>query len=494
MNTDIKKHYLLLFVFFFITYAYFFQGGGWNQNSRICLTRAIIHEWTFQIDRYKEDCHDPYFHEFVNTGDWAYFEGHYYTNKSPGLSFMAVVPFGVVEYFLKYIFPSNPQKQVFISAYISTLCTTVLLASLLCLLLFHVFTRFFGLGIAAGLMLTFFYGLGTLVFSYSTTFYCHLPSAFFSFLSFVLAMGLKHGRVQRKKTVALFSGFSVATAVLVEPSTVFTLWCIVGYFVCFKEGRRHLPFFFLGCVPPAIVQGFYNVVCFGGPFNTSYTYSNNQVMWIKNGSLFGLQSPKVLLHLLILPYRGIFVSSPVLLMIFPGMIFLLKQRKWIAETVISGAVFILFLILIACTFAWHGGSGAGPRYLLPAYPFLFLLTAFAIKEYPKFFKVIGFLSVIINFSITLIGNEIPWEIRNPLGDVVFKEILTGRVSINPSPISHFGMDNIYRVSEIAVWPQNFNSFNWGEFIFPHHIASVLPLFCFWALWWLLWRRDSSGKE
>ena len=45
-----KTQYYLIFFLFFITCGYFFQGGGWNQNTRICLTRAIIHQQSFIID------------------------------------------------------------------------------------------------------------------------------------------------------------------------------------------------------------------------------------------------------------------------------------------------------------------------------------------------------------------------------------------------------------------------------------------------------------
>ena len=88
--------YAMLFVLFFVSYGYFFQGGGWNQNSRICLTRALIDQRSFKIDCCKEDSQEM---EFVNTGDWAYRDGHYYSNKSPGLSFMAVPPFALTEIF-----------------------------------------------------------------------------------------------------------------------------------------------------------------------------------------------------------------------------------------------------------------------------------------------------------------------------------------------------------------------------------------------------------
>ena len=100
MTSNKKKQYYLIFFLFFITCGYFFQGGGWNQNTRICLTRAIIHQQSFIIDAYKEDSQDPPF-EFVNTGDWAFKDGHYYTNKAPGLSMLVVPSFALTEFFVK---------------------------------------------------------------------------------------------------------------------------------------------------------------------------------------------------------------------------------------------------------------------------------------------------------------------------------------------------------------------------------------------------------
>ncbi len=38
----IKRRALLISAVAFISYAYFYQGGGWNQNSRFDLVRAIV--------------------------------------------------------------------------------------------------------------------------------------------------------------------------------------------------------------------------------------------------------------------------------------------------------------------------------------------------------------------------------------------------------------------------------------------------------------------
>ena len=68
-----------LFVLLFVSYAYFYQAGGWNQNSRFDLVRAITNEHTLNIDPFR-----------YSTGDKAFADGHFYSDKAPGLAFAAV--------------------------------------------------------------------------------------------------------------------------------------------------------------------------------------------------------------------------------------------------------------------------------------------------------------------------------------------------------------------------------------------------------------------
>ena len=477
-----KYPYFILFVFFFISYGYFFQGGGWNQNARICLTRAIIHHGTFTIDCCKEDSKEM---EFVNTGDWAFYNGHYYCNKSPGLSFMAVPSFAIAEYFLRYILPDDGERQILYSAYFSTLCTTVLFSSLLCLLLFHVCHHFLQIDTRNAFLLTLLYGFGTLAFSYSTTFYCHQPAAFFSFFSFVLVLCIRHSNSQKKRGMAVLAGLSAALAVLIEPSALLMLVAISVYLMCFKKSRRYISLFVLGCIPLGLVQGWYNFVCFGHPLASSYSYANDMVMWEIEGRLFGMPSPIRFYNLLFSPYRGMFFSSPILLMMLPGIFFFWKKKKWRAEAIFCATASYFFIIFIASFHAWHGGSAPGPRYLLLAFPYCFLLTVFSLKRFSRLFKLLGMISILINLLITIVGNEIPREINNPLGEVIFENVIVGNVSINPVPFSHFENYDIYELANIKTWQPNFNSFNLGEIIFPHNLASILPLICFWVIWWIL---------
>src|ERR671918_2443203 len=68
-----------LFALVFGAYAYFYQAGGWNQNSRFDLTRALVEDGTSRIDA-----------SHKNTGDKAKREGHYYCDKAPGVSWLGV--------------------------------------------------------------------------------------------------------------------------------------------------------------------------------------------------------------------------------------------------------------------------------------------------------------------------------------------------------------------------------------------------------------------
>ena len=330
----------------------------------------------------------------------------------------------------------NRNGRCLLSAYVSNLTTVVPMSALLGVLMFHVFSYFFGLGQGAALLSALCFGFGTLAFPYSTAFYCHQPAAFCSFGSFVLAMHMRHDRSERKNGMALLAGFLAGLGVLLEPSAVYLLAAVLLYLGWFKQCRPYLVLFMLGCIPAALVQVYYNISCFGNPLALSYNYSNDLVMWKVQGNMFGFPKASALLQLLIYPYRGLFISSPILLLGLPGAVFLFREKQWRAEAVTCAAVSLFFIVFIASFHAWHGGSAPGPRYLLPAYPYMFLLAGFLVSRAPYLFAVAGIASIVINLAITIVAIEIPREIQNPLIDVVLNNILAGRVSVNPVPFSH----------------------------------------------------------
>jgi hypothetical protein len=180
-------------------------------------------------------------------------------------------------------------------------------------------------------------------------------------------------------------------------------------------------------------------------------------------------------------------------MAIPGFFIGIRSRKFTVEVVVASMIAIAFFIFLASYFGWDGGSTVGPRDILPMFPFLFLVASFSFRLFPKIFISLGVLSLIINLCITIVGNEVPYHIKNPLIDVILKNLLKGNVSINPFPISfldHYTAiyPSIYDFGNVEKWRPNFNSFNLGELLFPNSLLSILPLLCFWCLWGYLWIR------
>ena len=69
-----------IFLILLASYVYFLpRWADWNQNSRLDLVLAIVDQGTLCIDDY-----------YQNTGDYALFEGHYYSDKAPGTSFLGI--------------------------------------------------------------------------------------------------------------------------------------------------------------------------------------------------------------------------------------------------------------------------------------------------------------------------------------------------------------------------------------------------------------------
>ena len=99
---------LVISLALFLSMAYFYQGGGWNPNSRMNLVRSLGDEGSWSVDTWAH-----------NTGDRAKFGEHYYSDKAPGVSYLAL-PF----YSLYRLFFGTPSSD-----------RALMLASFLCVIM-----------------------------------------------------------------------------------------------------------------------------------------------------------------------------------------------------------------------------------------------------------------------------------------------------------------------------------------------------------------------
>src|SRR5438552_14142324 len=88
------------------SYAYFYQAGGWNQNSRFDLVTAIVERGTVRIDAYAD-----------NTGDKTVFDGHVYSDKAPGQALAAVPLVALATAFARIVGvdPTGPVSMAILS-------------------------------------------------------------------------------------------------------------------------------------------------------------------------------------------------------------------------------------------------------------------------------------------------------------------------------------------------------------------------------------------
>ena len=77
---------IIVGLFLLLVYGFFQQSGGWNENSRLDLISALVEHRTTVIDDYQK-----------NTGDKAFFDGHFYSDKAPGTALIGVPVYALLK-------------------------------------------------------------------------------------------------------------------------------------------------------------------------------------------------------------------------------------------------------------------------------------------------------------------------------------------------------------------------------------------------------------
>ena len=443
-----------LFLLTFVTYAWFFGGGGWNQNAHFDLTRALVERQTFHIDGYR-----------VNTGDigWSNVSGewHAYSNKPPGLPFLAAVPYFAIYHLERALHvPLDSWLWMTVNVYVLTLLVVATCGAGIAVLLFRWARRHAAPSHAV--LVALIGAFGTIVLPYSTMFFSPVPAAFFLLLAFC---------VLEERPVLAGAAAGIA-------GLCFYI-CIPAAAVLAVAARRKAWRFIVAGLPFGALLAWYHTVCFGAPWRTSLETAQN---FTERGLLLGLfrtyPTRPALWGLTFSEYRGLFFVSPVLLLAIVG---LWRMRR--RDAVIVLAVFAIFLLMVASFNGWEGGSSFGPRHILPAIPFLVLPLAFVRA---RWLVVPALVSVAINLLATAIDASPPGGIQRPLRDFY----LTKReVSINQQSVDELLPNHLYASgSKESRWA----SFNLGEFALGEgNPWSVLPVAA-WMLIGAAWLQRKAG--
>jgi hypothetical protein len=371
-------------VFLFCFFYFLPRQGDWNQNSRLDLTLAIVNHHAISIDAYH-----------WNTGvDSVYFRGHYYMNKAPAQSFLGVPIYATLRALLGWGNSSSLPAHIGLarwwhglySYYFLLQCLetmyTVAIPAVMFLMLFFWFLRYFLTSTLDRAVLTLALGLGTSVFAYSQVFYPHVPTAALHFAAFVILFVMSHpietGRSRARwfcfhpAQSMVLCGFLLGLAVLYD-HTAAIIAVPVGLYALLRAPVRYLIFLAAGALPCLLAAGLYDLAAYHNATVTGYNVYGSGIAgsdssWPPAGyGLFGLTFS---------PYRGLFFLSPFLLLAVPGCVVWAKRGgvEWLLCALVSAT----FTIAISTVSFWHGGVAVGPRYLIPAVPFLALPVAFVL--------------------------------------------------------------------------------------------------------------------
>ena len=253
-----KKEFKIFFTFFII-YLCFANFQNWNDNSKLDLTRAIVDEHRFEIDSYVN-----------NTGDRAYYDGHYYSDKAPGASFLTVPVYAVFKLFFGM---PNTDFKLHLLEFIIIAFSSVFFSALLAVLVYKI-SRFFLKKEYQKMLITIIFGLGTMIFVYATIYYQHVISTFFAFLCFYLIFKMKK---ENKGNYYFLAGLSGCMAFITDYLTTIIIFCCFIMILLNKKWKKTFSFL-LGFFLLVLILFFYNYSIFGNPFDLSYNHLDQDLI------------------------------------------------------------------------------------------------------------------------------------------------------------------------------------------------------------------------
>ena len=330
--------------------AYFFQGGGWNQNAHFITAVALVDDGTFIVDRYAQ-----------SSGDLARAPGGLVSVKPPLTAWLAAPAYALSRGLT--IAVKNPGDQVILRAYLTTLLTSGAAFVLLVILAYRLLCRRLPEWEAAVVALAF--GLATPIWPTATMLSQHV----FVCLVVLAAYGLlEESRLSGQPPSAprlLATGFLGGLAAAFEHWAPVVLLPLGLYALAQTRSPRRLVGFSVGVGAAALIPILRNILVFGDPFSVGYSHlTTADFADMHSAGFFGFDGFQWtrLYELTLGGSRGAFVLSPFLPAAIVGWVILLRNPSTRPEGLVTLAIAGGVLLMFASYEFWHAGSSLGSRY------------------------------------------------------------------------------------------------------------------------------------
>jgi hypothetical protein len=373
------------------------QSFSWNQTSHYDLIRSLNQEKT-TIDQYQ-----------ANTGDKAYYKGHYYSARAPGLALFSL-PFydtlnliGAESWTDAHVAPPNHPGDEMI--YLVGLWGNVLPGLLLLLLVWRVAERYEpGYGAAAAVVL----GLGTMVLPFSQLLFSHMFTTFLAFAAFWLMLRERDG--PPSPMLLGLAGLAMGYAFSSEYPTFFAA-LVLGLFMLSRKDSlnplgvlRRGGAYVVGGVVGIVPLLLYNHYAFHSWTHLAYSDIPRQQQ-----GFFGINVPNLkVLATLLFDSRGLLTISPILIMGVVGTVMLYRRGKRAEALTITGTC-VCYLGYNSGYYLPFGGGFMGPRFLDTMLPFLAFPVALTLKRFPGPTIALAAISITTTVIATLTHPLIGYE-------------------------------------------------------------------------------------
>ena len=361
MERGKRRWTIVAFAAFALAAVYPMQVNGWNQNAHYALVRALA-QGTPTIDETRNEIGD------LGTGDVTLVDGHYYSNKAPGLALATLPAFFVVEA-VGMRTTGDPTRVVW-----ALHVWSIALAAVLLLLLVRRVADGFAPGYGTTTALTL--GVGTLVLPFSTLYFAHVLGATLGFAAFAALWNERRGP-PRTSLVAL-AGLLAGCAVAVE-YTVAIVGLVLWLLVLARPPRLRRALAYVAGVALGVTPlAAYNLWAFGSVAH--FSYEENQVEPIGGVLGVGVPSPAAARDLLFSAW-GLLTNMPVLALGIVGAVLLYRSGRRLEAVVVLAVPGLAFLHDSALQFSPFGGLGL-PRYLIYAFPFVLAPLGLVYRHLP----------------------------------------------------------------------------------------------------------------
>ena len=354
-----------------------------QDNSRLCLSQAVVHgrlsnNGCFGLDR-------------------ALYHGREYTDKAPGLSFVELPLAEAL-----HLAPANKLRQRSWKLWTIRILTSGLIFLALAFVIGRVSE---GLAPGFGSIVLVTFALGTLIAPFAAMNFDQVPAAALGFGAFLLAW--------KRKT--LLAGLFAGIGVLVEYEAAVCLVVIGMYVALVTRSGRTIGAYVAGALPGLVVLAAYDWLAFGAPWRLSYRYVSNLYQQAQQSGLFGIRLPSWYASDQVFAGRGgLIAATPVVAAAAWGLALLWRERR--AEVAVCVSVLAIFLLLNCGYFLPYGGS-PGPRFLIPALPFLALGLGPAFARAPRLTAALAAVSI-ASMTIILLN----WGVQTPMRGGLFSEV------------------------------------------------------------------------